>query len=125
MKAVLHAKGIAYRFFKKAGDVARLIREIIASGGQIPVPVIFLGMDGTVIELLQRVDDTSKVILGYIPIDSRNDIARDMKIPRDPSATLDIVLNGSAVPMDLGLSPKVLLQKEFRCVVANSVEFAK
>lgn len=101
---VLQAKGVAYRSFfsEKAGDVTRLIREIIASAKQLPVPVIILGGDGTVNEALQGIDDTSKVILGYIPTGSSNDFARDLNIPKNPSAALGIVLNGSAVPMDLG-----------------------
>lgn len=104
IEPALQAKGVAYRSFlsEKAGDVARLIREIIASAKQLPVPVIILGGDGTVNEALQGIDDTSKVILGYIPTGSSNDFARDLNIPKNPSAALDIVLNGSAVPMDLG-----------------------
>lgn len=104
VEPVLQAKDVAYRSFfsEKAGDAARFIREIIASAMQLPAPIIILGGDGTVNEALQGIDDTSKVILGYIPTGSSNDFARDLRIPKNPSAALDIVLNGKATPMDLG-----------------------
>lgn len=107
VEPILQSRGVAYRSFfsEKTGDVMRLVREITESADsakQLPVPVILLGGDGTVNEALQGIDDTSKVVLGYIPTGSSNDFARDLQIPRNPSAALNIVLNGSAVPMDLG-----------------------
>ena len=88
VEPALHKEGIAYRsyFSKEAGDVARLAREITASDHhQEKQTLIILGGDGTVNEALQGMEDPSQMILGYIPTGSSNDLARDLKIPRDPA----------------------------------------
>lgn len=90
-------------FSEKAGDVTRLAQEILASAGALPATIIILGGDGTVNESLQGISDFSEVILGYIPTGSSNDLARDLRIPKDPLKALELVLRGdSARPMDLG-----------------------
>lgn len=105
VEPVLHARDIAYRchFSEKPGDVAELASEILTSAEEFPVPMIILGGDGTVNEALQGISDTSKVILGYIPTGSSNDLARDLRLPKSASAALDLILkNDSAKSMDLG-----------------------
>lgn len=89
-------------FSQKAGDTARIARELCAqiSG---PFSLVVLGGDGTVNDVLQGIDDTSRVTLGYIPAGSSNDLARDLKIPTKPQKALDLILrSGSPRPMDLG-----------------------
>lgn len=96
---------VPYRpyFSERAGDVARLAAEITAHASETPVLLIILGGDGTVNEALHGISDTSKLTLGYIPTGSSNDLARDLKIPTDPTAALDLILHsGKAAPMDLG-----------------------
>ncbi len=96
---------IAYRsyFSQKAGDVAEIAAQILAEATEIPVSLIILGGDGTVNEALHGLADTSKVTLGYIPTGSSNDLARDLKIPTEPTAALELILHsGSPRPMDLG-----------------------
>ena len=105
VEPLLHEKHVAYRchFSERPGDMAKLVSEILASAREFPVPMIILGGDGTVNEALQGITDTSKVILGYIPTGSSNDLARDLQLPKEPSAALELILkNGSAKPMDLG-----------------------
>ena len=106
VEPALHKEGIAYRsyFSKEAGDVARLAREITASDHhQEKQTLIILGGDGTVNEALQGMEDPSQMILGYIPTGSSNDLARDLKIPRDPAEALDRILHtGSVHSMDMG-----------------------
>lgn len=105
VEPMLRAKNITYRcrFSEKPGAVSRLACEILASAEEFPVTMIILGGDGTVNEALQGISDTSKVILGYIPTGSSNDLARDLRLPRDPSAALELILRkDSARPMDLG-----------------------
>lgn len=109
IEPVLLANHISYRsyFSEKAGDVARLTMEALSmeahSMEQSPSAIVILGGDGTVNEALQGIGDTSRVLLGYIPTGSSNDLARDLRIPKDPSAALDIILHsGRARPMDLG-----------------------
>lgn len=105
VEPALRRGGAAYRpyFSEKAGDVAKIAGEILSQADNTPVSMIVLGGDGTVNEALQGLSDTSKVILGYIPTGSSNDLARDLNIPTDPTAALDLILHsGTACSMDLG-----------------------
>ena len=91
-------------FSKKAGEVKHLAAQITAEHPDDPdLKLIILGGDGTVNEALQGIADPSKVILGYIPTGSSNDLARDLHIPKEPKAALDLILR-DATPrvMDLG-----------------------
>lgn len=105
VEPALRRGGTAYRpyFSEKAGDVSKIAGEILAHADTTPVSLIVLGGDGTVNEALQGIPDTSKVILGYIPTGSSNDLARDLDIPTDPTAALDLILHSGTVgSMDLG-----------------------
>ncbi len=91
-------------FSKKAGEVKHLAAQITAEHPDDPdLKLIILGGDGTVNEALQGIADPSKVILGYIPTGSSNDLARDLNIPKEPKAALDLLLRDAAPRvMDLG-----------------------
>lgn len=105
VEPALRRGGIEYRtcFSGQAGDVAKIAGEILSHADGTPVPLIVLGGDGTVNEALQGIPDPSKVILGYIPTGSSNDLARDLGIPTDPTAALDLILHsGTVCSMDLG-----------------------
>lgn len=105
VEPALHRAHVPYLtyFSQQAGDVAGICREIMAQAGESSVYLIILGGDGTVNEALLGISDTSKVILGYIPTGSSNDLARDLKIPTAPTAALELILHsGKALPMDLG-----------------------
>lgn len=105
IEPALHAQNVSYRsyFSEKPGDVAILAGEILSSAKQFPVSLIILGGDGTVNEALQGIEDTSKVILGYIPTGSSNDFARDLGIPKTPTAALELILHsGKTKSLDLG-----------------------
>lgn len=105
VEPALRAREAVYRchFSEKPGDVAVLASKILASAKEFPVKMVILGGDGTVNEALQGISDPSKAILGYIPTGSSNDLARDLRLPRDASAALELILQeGSARPMDLG-----------------------
>lgn len=104
IEPALKARQIPYRpwFSGKAGDVVRIAQEI-TSGSDQPLSLIILGGDGTVNEVLQGLESPSRITLGYIPTGSSNDLARDLKLPKNPSDALDVILDsGSARPMDLG-----------------------
>lgn len=96
-----HVPYISY-FSEQAGDTSRLMGNIcLRESGDISV--IVLGGDGTVNEALQGMDDPGRVTLGYVPTGSSNDLARDLKIPKNPLDALDVILrSGSPAPMDLG-----------------------
>ncbi len=105
VEPALHREGVKYRsyFSKETGDVARLANEILTAHTKRPIRFIILGGDGTVNEFLQEIQDPSGIILGYIPTGSSNDLARDLNIPKDPNAALDLILHsGTPRSMDLG-----------------------
>lgn len=105
VEPALLRQGIPYRsyFSKAAGDVARLAGEILAENAGQTVSLIILGGDGTVNEALLGMEDTTGVVLGYIPTGSSNDLARDLQIPTSPSDALDLILHsGRERLMDLG-----------------------
>lgn len=56
--------------------------------------IIVLGGDGTVNEVINGIDNYNEVILGYIPSGSSNDLARSLKISKDPLLVLDRILTG-------------------------------
>ena len=91
-------------FSKKAGEVKQLAAQITAEHKDDPdLKLIVLGGDGTVNEAIQGIADPSKVILGYIPTGSSNDLTRDLNIPKEPKAALDVILWDAAPRvMDLG-----------------------
>ncbi len=104
IEPALRRENIPYRSYysKKAGDAA-LIAEKITAGTQDPISLIILGGDGTVNEALQGMKNTSRIVLGYIPTGSSNDLARDLNIPANPLDALDLILHiGTPRPMDLG-----------------------
>lgn len=104
IEPLLQSKAIPYRsyFSEKAGDVAKLAADILASDGTRPLTLIILGGDGTINEALQGISDTEGIILGYIPTGSSNDLARDLKLPKNPPAALELILHsGKPKLMDL------------------------
>lgn len=106
VEPALQEEGAEYcaYFSKEAGDVAGLARKITA-GINDRLTLIILGGDGTVNEVLQGISDPCRVILGYIPTGSSNDLARDLKIPKDPRQALKLILHtGSVRSMDMGVT---------------------
>lgn len=110
----LHSEKIPFRayFSKHVGDVAQQVRDICENikqesetNGHTPENsvLIILGGDGTMNEALQGLDLSLPITLGYIPTGSSNDFARDLGIPKDPVAALELILKGGKVtPMDVG-----------------------
>lgn len=104
VEPALQKENIPFRpyFSEKAGDVSRLAAEITAANPG-PLHLIVLGGDGTVNEALQGLSEPERITLGYIPTGSSNDLARDLKIPKDPIEALDRILHSGTVhSMDIG-----------------------
>ncbi len=89
---------------EKTGDVTRIARDISEKAGDDnPLRIIVLGGDGTVNETLQGIRNPSRLLLGYVPSGSSNDLARDLKIPKNPVDALHLILHSEIpVPTDLG-----------------------
>lgn len=104
----LEKEKVSYRSYlsQKAGDVVEIAGRIEAAESgdkESPVKVIVLGGDGTVNEMFHGLSDPARLLLGYIPTGSSNDLARDLKIPKDPLAALHLILeNKKPAAMDLG-----------------------
>ncbi|MDF2950867.1 MAG: hypothetical protein K0S18_450 [Anaerocolumna sp.] len=75
---VLHATEIAGQICSNGSDVKK---------------IIILGGDGTVNEVINGIPDFDKVLLGYIPSGSSNDLARSLCLPKDPLESLNRILS--------------------------------
>ena len=109
LEPVLHQKKVAYKVFisREAGQVIRFVQELssslLESDPENTVKLIVLGGDGTLNETLQGIGDFSRVQIGYIPTGSSNDMARDLKLPKDPLEVLERILScREPAFMDLG-----------------------
>ena len=105
VKNELDKREIAYSvvFTKHTGHATELTRQICTENEGIK-NIVVLGGDGTMNEVINGIDDYSGVLLGYIPSGSSNDLARSLKIPKDPVEALDNILKPVRFQyLDLGL----------------------
>lgn len=102
------------------GHAAKIIRELTADGEEHNL--IVLGGDGTVNEVMNGIVDVEKIIFGYIPTGSSNDFARGLRLPKEPLAALEVVLNpGQIKLMDIGVLTRA--GKERRFAVSAGIGF--
>lgn len=120
LEPVLIEKKIEYKLFfsKEIGHVSRLVRKLSASlASNKPeeiLKLIILGGDGTLNEALQGITDFERVYLGYIPTGSSNDLARDLRLPKDPVKILETIVScHTPTALDLGLLTYDKYSKEF------------
>ncbi|SFP52713.1 lipid kinase, YegS/Rv2252/BmrU family [Butyrivibrio proteoclasticus] len=67
------------------------------------IKIIVLGGDGTLNEVMNGISDFDKVLVGYVPIGSSNDFARDLAYSKNIDTLLDTILDGKVVrKLDLG-----------------------
>src|SRR5688500_10587626 len=94
----VRAKGhiVRARLTWEPGDGAMFAREAMDAGADT---VIACGGDGTVNEVVNGLEGTT-VALGIIPAGTANDFARQVGIPDDPSAAMDIILRRKPVIID-------------------------
>ena len=92
IEAKLKSLGVAYTFWETGGqrDATCIACELTRSGEQ---DIIAMGGDGTVNEVLNGLEDPSKVNLGLIPCGSGDDFAGAIGIPTTPEGSLEILLN--------------------------------
>src|SRR5919112_368621 len=94
----VRAKGhtVRARVTWESGDGAMFAREAIEAGADT---IIACGGDGMVNEVVNGLEGT-QVALGIIPVGTANDFARQVGIPDDPDAAMDIVLRRKPVIID-------------------------
>lgn len=103
LKPYLTQKNIPYEVFfsEKSGDVEKLANQITSAFAESHPDendfcyLVVLGGDGTVNETLQGICTSQKVILGYIPTGSSNDLARDVGISKNPIKALERILSAT------------------------------
>lgn len=125
-------KNIPYQvvFSKGPGHVSHIISKLTSSekakGSKKPIRLIILGGDGTINEALQGIRDFSKTELGYIPTGSSNDLARALKLPKNPQAILETILDGSTSRLiDLGVLTYESLSGEHSRIHADQESFTR
>ena len=88
----LQALQIPYQLHetKQKYHAAEITRELTADGAEHTI--VAMGGDGTVHEILNGMQDPSKICFGILPAGSGNDFASVAGIPKDPIAALDLIL---------------------------------
>ena len=109
IQPVLEQQKIPYKVFfsQEAGHVIKLTADLsaslLSSDSDFILKLIVLGGDGTLNEVLQGISDFDRVQVGYIPTGSSNDMARDLRLPKDPREVLKNILScKKPARMDLG-----------------------
>ena len=87
-----------------SGHATILAKQAVLDGAK---KVVVLGGDGTIREVASAMMNTD-VPLGIISCGTGNDIIRALKIPKDPLAALDHVINGEARQMDAAMANDLL-----------------
>lgn len=93
IEKILKEREVSYQvyFTKYQRHASRIVREITADGKEHTI--IVLGGDGTVNEVMNGIEELSKVTLGYIPIGSSNDFARYFGHAYEPEQAIHTILN--------------------------------
>ncbi|NLK27835.1 MAG: diacylglycerol kinase family lipid kinase [Clostridiales bacterium] len=78
-------------FTKFVGHATQIAEQICNSCDQIK-RIVVLGGDGTVNEVINGFKSYKDILLGYIPSGSSNDLARSLKISKDPVKALERIL---------------------------------
>lgn len=107
VEAYLKEHHIAYsaHISTHRGHVAQLMHTLTKdlTEASEKICIIILGGDGTINEALQGAACFDKIILGYIPTGSSNDLARDLGILTDPVQALEHILHSPTIhTMDIG-----------------------
>lgn len=119
----IQARGIQYQveFTKESGDTTNICRALSESieGGST---IVILGGDGTLNEAINGITDFDRITLGYIPVGSGNDFARDMKISYSVESFLDKVASGAA-PDELDIGEVLINGKSHKFIVSSGIGF--
>lgn len=94
LEATLKTCGVEYKVFltDRPGDATAFAKEL-TEGCKNSTIIIAVGGDGTVNEILDGLSFCGSVTLGYIPAGSGNDLARSLKLPKNPVKCLKKILH--------------------------------
>ncbi|WP_067538854.1 diacylglycerol kinase family protein [Nocardia crassostreae] len=84
-----------------AAHTEALLREALADPGARPDAVVSAGGDGLTCVALQALVGAGTP-LGLVPGGTGNDLAREVGVPEDAAAAVDVVLGGKTRTIDLG-----------------------
>jgi YegS/Rv2252/BmrU family lipid kinase len=85
-------------YTKGPGHAHELARQAISDGCHV---VVAWGGDGTVNEVASAIL-YGRAVLGIVPVGSGNGLARELGIPVNPDAALDVALGGAEREIDVG-----------------------
>ncbi|MCR5670925.1 MAG: diacylglycerol kinase family lipid kinase [Butyrivibrio sp.] len=101
-------KNLHYKtaFTKGPGHATALAKKLTTAErdeSEYPLKLVVLGGDGTLNETINGIHDFDKVLVGYVPIGSSNDFARDLGLSKEREHILDCIIEGNTVrTLDLG-----------------------
>ena len=82
------------------GDATVAAKYAVENGFDL---VVAAGGDGTLNEVVNGLAGAEKrPKLGILPAGTTNDFARSLRIPRDISKAIDVIVEGKTVPIDIG-----------------------
>ena len=102
-------KGLDYEahFTEGPGHATKLAKSLTEKKSDAqsndPIKLVILGGDGTLNESINGIQDYENTLVGYIPIGSSNDFARDLSYPKKLDDLIDLILKAKLVrTLDLG-----------------------
>lgn len=103
---LLNHSGLTYKYFisEFPGHIIKIARELATSGAD---HFIIAGGDGSLNEAVNgffssNLSDTSKIVVGVIPVGTGNDWIRTFGIPDSYEEALQIIKKGKSVFQDVG-----------------------
>lgn len=105
LECQIQKSGVPYEVFltEELGDARRIATELTADVTE-PLVIVAVGGDGTVNEVLNGLSISDRLTLGYVPTGSGNDLARGLKLSRNPKKCLKRILNPSEIcSVDYGI----------------------
>lgn len=94
LEGMLKSDGVDYEAYltEKPGDAVNFAKKL-TEGCREPRVIVAVGGDGTVNEILNGISFCGPVTLGYIPAGSGNDLAKSLRLPKNPAKCLKRILH--------------------------------
>ncbi len=93
-------------FTKGPGHATKLAEDLTTAErdpSEYPLKIVVLGGDGTLNEVVNGICDFDRTLVGYIPIGSSNDFARDLDFSKKYQDIIDRIVEGEEYrKLDLG-----------------------